>query len=124
MLIVTVSPASAVAPCSVYVCENVGVTVVLNIRLIGFSLGLLRVTTGAVVSSVTVTVRVVVPVFPPVSVAEYVTVYTPSTTGETAPTDTAVPPPIGVRVILMVTVSPPSEVAVKYQVYGIITWNA
>src|SRR6056300_1402614 len=69
------------------------------------------VKTGATASLVTVTVRVAVPTFPPVSVAEYVTVYTPSTIGDTAPTDTDVPPPIGVRVILMTTVSPPSEVA-------------
>ena len=70
----TVSPPSAVAAYSIYGSEYTGETVLLYVNLTGFSLGLVRVITGAIVSCVTVTVLMLVPVFPLILVAVYVTV--------------------------------------------------
>ena len=84
--------------------------------MIGFWLGLVRDINGAAVSFVTLTIRVLVPIFPPSSVAVYVIVYTPSTVGFTAATATAVPPPSGVLVIVVTMDSPVSETAL-YSVY-------
>ena len=85
--------------------------------MIGFAVGLVRDINGATVSCITLTTLVLVPIFPPSSVAVYVSVYTPSTVGFTAATGTPVPPPIGVLIIVVIIDSLVSDTAL-YSIYG------
>ena len=66
--------------------------------MIGFALGLVRDINGAVVSRLTITLLVVVPILPAVSVAVYVTIYVPAVFVFTA-------------LLSITTVSPPLDVA-------------